>query len=443
MACKVHVDDLVVIQPDTAGIDIGSQSHWVSVPADRDTEPVREFSAMTHGLLALADWLQQCGIRRVAMESTGVYWIPLYELLCERGFEVALVDGRKIKHVSGRKSDPIDCRWLRKLHSCGLLQGAFRPEQEVCELRAIVRHRGRLIEDAARYVQRMQKALTEMNLKLDRVLSDIAGTTGMAIIRAIVAGERDPALLAQHRDKRCQRSVEEITQALTGTWRDEHLYVLAQALSTYDHFHAQVRACDAEIERRLAQWPTRTDAPAPAASKRKRQRNTPQIDLHTALYHILGVDVAGMPGMDPYTVLRVLSEVGTTLERFESVKAFAAWLGLCPGTRISGGKVLCGKTARIANRAARAFRLAAQAVGKTDTALGAFYRRLKARLGAPKALTATAHKMARQFYALIKHGEGYVEQGAAEYEARYKQRVLNNLSRRAKALGFNLVPTAA
>lgn len=393
MACKVYIDDLVVIQPETAGIDIGSESHWVSVPADRDAEPVREFSAMTHGLLALADWLQTCGIHRLALESTGVYWIPLDELLCERGLEVALVDGRKVKPVSGRKSDPLDCRWLRKLHSCGLLQGAFRPEQEVCELRAIVGHRGRLIEDAARYVQRMQKALTEMHLKLDRVLCDIAGTTGRAIIRAIVAGERDPTLLAQHRDKRCQRSIEEMTQALTGTWRAEPLYGLAQALSTYDHFQAQGRACDAEIERRLAQWPTRIEAPAPAASKR--QRNTPQIDLHTALYPILGVDVAGMPGMDPYTVLRVLSEVGTPLERFESAQAFAAWLGLCPGTRLSGGKVLCSQTARIANRAARAFRLAAQGVGKTDTALGAFYRRLKARLGAPKALTATAHKMAR------------------------------------------------
>jgi hypothetical protein len=236
--------------------------------------------------------------------------------------------------------------------------------------------------------------------------------------------KRDPATLAQHRDKRCQRLRRgDYSGPHRHLGRAEHRYVLAQALSTYDHFQAQVRACDAERERRLAQWPTRTDAPAPAESKR--QRNTPQIDLHTALYHILGVDVAGMPGMDPYTVLRVLSEVGTTLERFESAKAFAAWLGLCPGTRISGGKVLCGKTARVANRAARAFRLAAQAVGETDTALGAFYRRLKARLGAPKALTATAHKMARQFYALIKHGQGYVEQGAAEYEARYKQRVLN------------------
>jgi len=365
MACKVHIDDLVVIQPDAAGIDIGSESHGVSVPADRDGEAVREFSALTHGLLALADWLEKCGIRRVAMESTGVYWIPLYELLCDRGFEVAWVDGRKVKHVSGRKSAPIDCRWLRKLHSCGLLQGAFRPEQGVCELRAIVRHRGRRIEEAARYVPRMQKALTEMHLKLDRVLSDIAGATGMAIIGAIVAGERDPAIVAQHRDKRCQRSVEEITRARTGTWRAEHLYVLAQALSTYDHFQAQVRAGDAEIERRLAQWPTRTDAPAPAQSKRKPQRNPPQIDLHTALHHLLGVDIAGMPGMDPYTVLRVLSEVGTPLERFESVKAFAARLGLCPGTRISGGKVLCGKTARITHRAARAFRLAAQAVGQT------------------------------------------------------------------------------
>jgi transposase len=327
------------------------------------------------------------------MESTGVYWIPLFELLAERGFEVALVDGRKVKHVSGRKSDPIDCRWLRRLHSCGLLQGAFRPTQQVCEL------------------------------------------------RAIVAGERDPAVLARHRDPRCQHSTAEITRALTGTWRPEHLYVLAQALESYDHFQRQIRACDTEIERQLAQWPSRTTAAAPPARPRKRQRNTPQIDLHPTTFRLLGVDVTGMPGMDPYTVLRIVAEVGPTLQRFDSVKAFTAWLGLCPGTRISGGKVLAGKTARTANRAARAFRLAAQSVGKTDTALGAFYRRLRARLGAPKALTATAHKMARQFYALLKHGQTYVERGASEYEARYQQRILHHLSRRARALGFSLVPT--
>ena len=435
-----RIDEFAVLDPDTAGIDVGAGFHCVSVPVDRDPEPVQSFSALTHGLVALADWLSRCRIRKVAMESTGVYWIALFELLSERGFDVVLVDARRVKNVSGRKSDPSDCRWLRRLHSCGLLQCAFRPPQDVCAVRAIVRHRARLIEDSGRYVQRMQKALTEMNLKLDRVLSDIAGSTGLAILRAIVAGERDPKVLAEWRDRRCGHSLEEIEQALTGSWRNEHLYVLGQALASFDHFQQQIHACDDEIERLLARWQSKPARPLAPARRRSTHRNAVHTDLRAEMHRTLGVDVTTMPGMEAYSALRIVSEVGPDLRVFKSAAQFACWLGLCPGTKISGGKVLSGKTAKVANRAARAFRLAAQSVGRTQTALGAFYRRMRSRLGAPKALTATAHKMARQFYAMVTQGLDYTELGVHAYEQQYRDRLLRNLTRQAQALGFELTP---
>jgi transposase len=425
--------------PDTAGIDVGSASHFVSVPHDRDEQPVREFSAVTAGLDALSEWLTQCRIQRVAMESTGVYWIPLFELLSERGFDVVLVDARKVKNVSGRKSDTLDCEWLRRLHSYGLLSGAFRPATEVCALRAIVRHRMRLIEDAGRFIQRMQKALHEMNIKLDRVVSDITGYTGMLIVRAIVAGERDPKALAKYRDKRCRSSVKEIELALEGHYRDEHVFVLTQALACFDFFQVQMGLCDQDLEQRLSAWQS---VPVELCGSKRRchGRNNPELDLHTHMAQLLGVDVSGMPGMDPYTVLRITSEVGTDLRGFCTVANFTAWLGLCPGTKVSGGKVLSAKTTPTANKAARAFRLAALAAGRTQSAIGGFYRRLKARLGAPKAITATAHKMARIFYAMVTTGKPYAEQGSAAYEEAYRERTLRQLKRKANNLGFELVP---
>jgi transposase len=428
--------------PDTAGIDIGSARHSVSVPADRDSKPIQEFSAMTCGLEAIAAWLRACRIQRVAMESTGVYWIPLFELLSARGFEVTLVDARRVKNVSGRKSDTLDCEWLRRLHSCGLLQGAFRPADEVCALRAIVRHRMRLIEDAGRFIQRMQKAMHEMNLKLDRVVTDITGVTGMQIVRAIVAGERNPSVLAKFRDKRCKANEREIEQSLTGNYRAEHVYVLTQAMTCFDHFQGLIGQCDQEIERRLFQWSTPIEGPVPIPKARQRQRNTPKLDLHAAMHHLLGVDVSGMPGMDPYTVLRIVSETGPTLSDFPSVANFTSWLGLCPGTKISGGKIQSSKTARVANKAARAFRLAAQAAGRTETAIGAFYRRIKSRAGAPKAITAAAHKLARIFYALVTRGENYEESAAKAYDEAHRERVIRQLKRRVQNLGFDLVPSA-
>jgi transposase len=428
--------------PDTAGIDVGSAHHSVSVPADRDLKPIQEFSAMTCGLEAIAAWLRACRIRRVAMESTGVYWIPLFELLSERGFEVTLVDARRVKNVSGRKSDTLDCEWLRRLHSCGLLQGAFRPADEVCALRAIVRHRMRLIEDAGRFIQRMQKAMHEMNVKLDRVVTDITGVTGMHIMRAIIAGERNPSVLAKFRDKHCKANEREIEQSLTGNYRTEHVYVLTQAMACFDHFQGLIGQCDHEVERRLLQWSTPIEGPVPAPKPRKRQRNTPKLDLHSAMHHLLGVDVSGMPGMDPYTVLRIVSETGPTLSDFPSVANFTSWLGLCPGTKISGGKIQSSKTARVANKAARAFRMAAQAAGRTETAIGAFYRRIKSRAGAPKAITAAAHKLARIFYTLVTRGENYQESGAKAYDQAHRERIIRQLKRRVQGLGFDLVPSA-
>jgi transposase len=428
--------------PDTAGIDIGSARHSVSVPADRDAKPIQEFSAMTCGLEAIALWLSACRIRRVAMESTGVYWIPLFELLSERGFEVTLVDARRVKNVSGRKSDTLDCEWLRRLHSCGLLQGAFRPADEVCALRAIVRHRMRLIEDAGRFIQRMQKAMHEMNLKLDRVVTDITGVTGMQIVHAIIAGERNPSVLAKFRDKRCKANEREIEQSLTGNYRAEHVYVLTQAMACFEHFQGLIGQCDQEVERRLRQWSSPIAGPVPIPKPRQRQRNTPKLDLHSAMHHLLGVDVSGMPGMDPYTILRIVSETGPTLSDFPSVANFTSWLGLCPGTKISGGKMQSSKTARVANKAARAFRLAAQAAGRTETAIGAFYRRIKSRAGAPKAITAAAHKLARIFYTLVTRGENYEESGAKAYDEAHRERVIRQLKRRVHGLGFDLVPSA-
>ncbi|NJN48396.1 MAG: IS110 family transposase [Candidatus Competibacteraceae bacterium] len=425
--------------PDSAGIDVGSSSHFVSVPPDRDSTSVREFSAVTSGLEALADWLKACRVVRVAMESTGVYWIALFELLCERGFEVVLVDARRVKNVSGRKSDVLDCEWLRRLHSYGLLSGAFRPESQVCALRAIVRHRMRLIEDAGRYIQRMQKSMHEMNIKLDRVVSDVTGHTGLQIIRAIAAGERDPKVLAGFRDKRCRASAHEIEEALKGHFRAEHVFVLSQALACFDFLQLQIAGCDEQMEAQLSVWHSAiTDIPK-AKARKATGRNHPSIDLHTQMVRLLGVDVSGMPGMDPYTVLRITSEVGVDMSAFATVGNFTSWMGLCPGTKVSGGKVLSSRTAAVANKAARAFRLAAWAAGRTQTAIGAFYRRLKARLGAPKAITATAHKMARIFYTMVKTGTPYEEHGAAAYEQAYRERTLQALKRRAQNLGFELV----
>jgi transposase len=426
--------------PNAAGIDIGSASHFVAVPPDRDEQPVREFNSFTADLQRLADWLDACNVDTVAMESTGVYWIPLYELLESRGFTVLLVNARHVKNVSGRKSDVLDCQWLQQLMSFGLLQGAFRPDEQVCVLRSLTRQRAMILRSQGRFVQHMQKALTQMNIQLANTISDIVGETGQKIVRAILAGERDGKALAQLKNSRIHASAEDIAKSLQGNWRSEHLFALKQAVDAFDFCVAQLLECDSQIEVQLLALQSCQGEPA-KGKKRGRARNAPKFDLRTQLFQMCGVDLTRIDGIDVTTALVVVSEVGSDMGRFASDKHFASWLGLCPGTKITGGKVMSGKTKRCANRAAQALRLAAAALRSSKSALGAYYRRMCARMDRAKAVTAAAHKLARLIYAMLSKGEEYTDRGQDYFEERYRQRVLHNLTQRAKAMGMQLVPS--
>lgn len=426
-----------------AGIDVGSRSHFVAVPADLDAAPVREFAAFTGDLHRLADWLVSLGIRTVAMESTGVYWIALYEILEGRGLEVLLVDARHVRNVPGRKSDVMDCQWLQQLHSYGLLRGAFRPPEEMVRIRAYLRQRERLIADCADVIRHMQKALRQMNLLLDNVVSDITGVTGMAIMRAILSGERDAGRLAALRDRRCRAEERVIAGSLEGHYREEHLFELGQAIERYEFLGRQIEACEAAVRRHLDHLGGGGEgaAPLPAARKPKgHSKNGLSFEARPLLYRLTGVDLTEINGMSESTVLAVLSETGTDMSAWPSEKHFASWLALSPGTKVSGGKRLGGRTKASANRAATAFRMAAYALANSKCALGAFYRRLKARLGAPKAITATAHKLARIFYRMLKTRTSFRDTGQDYYERQYRQRLTHALEKKAAALGFSLVP---
>ena len=429
------------VHPDAAAIDVGATIHMVAVGPDRDPRPVRSFGTFTEDLHRLANWLEQCGIRTIAMESTGIYWIPVFEILEQRGLEVLLVNARDAKHVPGRKTDVSDAQWLQRLHEYGLLRGSFRPQGEVATLRAYLRQRERLLDYAAAHIQHMQKSLMQMNLQLHHVVSDITGATGMRIIRAIVAGERDPDTLASYRDHRCQASVEKVRRALVGNDREEHVFALAQALELYDAYQAKVAECDIRIEVVLGRLRQAEGKPArelPAARHRTRQPNAPAFEVRTALHAVLGIDLTQIHGLGPYLALKLVGECGTKLSAWPSAKHFTSWLCLAPSNKISGGKILSSKTRRSGSRAAALLRLAAVTVGRTATALGAFYRRLSARIGKAKAVTATARKIAVLFYNALRHGMDYADPGASYYEERYRQRVLANLRRRAKALGYVL-----
>lgn len=433
----VRKKPLPLTYPNAAGIDIGSASHFVAVPADRDDQPVREFPSFTEDLERLAQWLSECGIDTIAMESTGVYWIPLFELLESKGFVVYLVNARHAKNVSGRKSDVLDCQWLQQLMSFGLLAGAFRPGHEICVLRALCRQRDMLGKYQAQHVQHMQKALAQMNLQLDNVISDVAGQTGMRILRAIIAGERDPLKLARLRHKGIRASEEKIVKSLQGNWREEHLFALKQAVELYDAYGRALEDCDRQLEAVLDRL-----AGGAAESVGKIRKNA-RYDLKGTLIRICGVDLTRIDGIDTGTALKFISEVGPDLSRFASAKHFASWLGLCPGTKISGGKVLSGASKRTANRFAQALRMAAMALRRSQSALGAYYRRLCGRLDKAKAITATAHKLARLIYTMVTKGSEYVDQGQAYYEERYRQRVLHHLNRKAAAMGFKLTPVGS
>ena len=424
-----------------AGIDVGATSHFVAVSADRAEPPVQEFAAFTTGLYRLADWLAECGMETVVMESTGVYWIPLFGVLEERGFQVMLVDPRRIKNVSGRKTDVLDCQWLQRLHTYGLLSGAFRPDGEVRRLRSYLRQRAMLVEYASHHIQHMQKALTQMNVKLQHVISNVTGKTGMAIIEAIVSGERDPRQLAQLRDHRIRADEETIARSLQGHWREEHIFELTQALELYRFYHDKIAECDREIEAQLERFEDLSDGGPPAENGRRRsQGNAPRFDIKAHLYRMTGVDLTRIDGVDAYTALKVISEIGTDMTKWPSAKHFASWLGLSPNNRITGGRVMSSKTKPSANRAAAALRLAANALHRSDSALGAFLRRKKAQMGAPKAITATAHKLARLIYSMLRYGQEYVDAGAEYYERQYQQRALRAAKRRAAQLGYQLVP---
>ncbi len=431
------------INLNAAGVDIGSERHMVAVPEGRDEVSVREFGAFTADLNALADWLQQCGVTTVAMESTGVYWIPLFELLERRGFEVKLVDARHVKNVSGRKSDILDCQWIQQLHTYGLLAGAFRPSDEICVLRSYLRQREMLIQTSSMHIQHMQKALQQMNLLLHNVVSDITGVTGMNIIKALLAGERDPQVLASHRDKHCQNTSATIAKSLVGNYRAEHLFALRQAVDLYEIYQAKIADCNEAIVKQVACQTDKTGDPPPPTAKRNRVRERMRsgVNVRDLLFQKSGVDLFAIPGLGADTLLVLSSEVGFDLTAWKTVKHFTSWLGLCPGTKISGGKVLSRKVKRNPNRATQAFRMAAATQARSQTALGAFYRRIKSRTGGKQAITATAHKIARIYYALLTQGTTYVEVGQQAYELKYQERRLKHLITQAKSLGFQLVPS--
>ena len=429
---------LTITHPNAAGIDIGSAAHFVAVPPDRDDTPVREFPSFTVDLNAVADWLTACRVDTVAMESTGVYWIPLFELLESRGFTVLLVNARHVKNVSGRKSDVLDCQWIQQLMTYGLLSGAFRPADQVCVLRSLWRQRATLLRSQGRHVQHMQKALTQMNVQLANVISDIAGETGQKILRAIVAGQRDGQILGAMKNTRIRASIDEIAKSLEGNWRAEHLFALKQALAAFDFIGTQLSECDGEIEQQLQRLQAYDGEPA-KGKQRGRSRNAPKFDLRTQLFKICGVDLTRIDGIDVTTALAVISETGTDMSRFATLGHFTSWLGLCPGTKITGGKVMSGKTKRCANHAAQALRLAAAALRSSQSALGAYYRRMCARMDKPKAVAAAAHKLARLIYTMLTKGEEYIDQGQDYYEERYRQRVLRQLALRAEKLGMKMV----
>jgi transposase len=442
------------INPHAAGIDVHAAVHWVAVPPESAPPPpvghpvnlpayVRRFGACTADLHQLADWLTQCGIKTVAMESTGIYWIPLFELLESEGFEVYLVDPRQSRHAPGRpKSDVLDCQWLQRLHSYGLLTASFRPADQVVVLRSYLRQRQMLLRYAGQHVQHIQKALEQMNVKLVEVVSDVVGLTGMAIMRAILRGERDPLKLAKLRNVNCKRTEAEIARALQGNWRDEHVFALKQALALYEFYQQQMQECDVQLQRQLGCFADRRDGkPLPHRSRPQRKRvHGPAFDVRGALYRMSGVDLTVLEGVDESTALVILSEVGGDVSRFATVKQFTSWLGLCPQHQSSAGKIKSRRVRRGAHRAGRAFRLAVQGCYHAKNALGAFYRRIQARAGAAKAIVATARKLAERVYRLLKYGEEYVCQEMSVYEAAYRERLVKGLARRASELGYRLEP---
>jgi transposase len=438
---------LPVLHPDAAGIDIGAEEMFVAVPPDRDSDSVRSFGTFTRDLHELCDWLRSCSIRTVAMESTGVYWIPVFQILETRGFEVFLVNASHVKNVPGRKSDVSDCQWIQYLHSVGLLKASFRPPDQICVLRSLWRHREGLVQMAAEHIQQMQKALSQMNLQLHHVLSDITGVSGIAILDAILGGERDPMRLASLCNRRVRSPRETVAKSLEGDYRSEHLFALRQCLAAYRFYKSLMAEVDTELEMRMRQLPRSAEAQQrrPPGSKTRiyqRAGNEPAFDLKSELYRIAGVDLTDVPGISTLTAHTLLMEVGTDISCFRNASAFASWLGLCPDKQVSGGKVLYTRTRKVKNRAAIALRLGAHCLYHAQNYLGDFYRKMKWRLGAPAAVTATAHKLARIIYHMLSTKQAYSAEVFAKCDQQTAVRARTRLRKQAAELGFQLIPAA-
>lgn len=455
-ASSITPAPLSLLNPKCAGIDIGASEVFVCIAKNSSGQEVRSFPTFTADLKRMIDWLKSNGVKSVSMESTGVYWIAPYEMLEEAGFEVLLVNARFFKSVPGRKTDVQDCQWIQQLHSYGLLRGSFRPSQEVVQLRAYVRQRSRLFEIAAMQVHLMHKALTQMNIQLNQAISNITGVSGLNIIRAILQGERDPNILANLSVNGCRKNIDKIAKSLEGNFRKEHIFALEQAYEAYEFFHKQIHQCEREIEAILSSMQSES-APsnvpidnkhqsAPSSPKRARKTQATRspyfFNAPDAIKKITTTDLTTIPGIDANTAMKILSEIGTDTSQWANVKAFVSWLGLCPGNKISGGKILSSKTKPSDNRVAQALRLAAVSLHRSKTAIGAFFRRMRARLGAPKAITAVAHKLARILYRMMTTGENYREAGENYYEQQYQARVIANLTKRAEELGFILTPAS-
>jgi len=438
-----ELEGLPPLNRNAAGIDVGSAAHFVAVPAGRDAEPVQEFGSFTADLHRMAQWLKTCKVDTVVMQATGVYWTALYDVLESYGFEVNVVNARQTKTLPGRKTDVLECQWLQKLHTFGLLNNSFRPADQIRVLRSYMRQRENLVTAAGTAIQHMQKALTEMNIQLANVISDISGTTGMKILRDIVKGERDPQKLAMHKHGRIQASRAEIARSLEGTWRTELVFVLEQSLQLYDTYLEKITECDRRIDEHLKTMEAKVDvAQATPAPRRMRglRKHEPRFDLRGQLIRITGVDLTQIDGVDVQTAQTVISEVGVDMSCWTSEKQFASWLGLCPDNRISGGKVLKRGTRHVVNRASTALRLAAWGLLRSQSALGAKFRRLRSRLGAPKAVTAMAHLLARLIYRMLKFGHEYVDKGMEYYETKYRQQQLQWVAKQAAALNMQIIP---
>jgi transposase len=432
-----------ILNRNAAGIDVHSDNHVVCVPADRATPNVRTFGANSCDLLQIADWLKQCGITTVAIESTGIYWIPLFELLEARGFEVCLIEPGQASRCGARpKTDVLDAQWVQRLHSHGLLRGSFRPPDEVIALRGYLRQRLMLISYASMHIQHMQKALEQMNVKLTEVVSSITGVTGMRIITAIIQGERNPARLAEMRDPRCKNDAAAIARALEGTWRDEHLFELSQAYDLYLTYQTKLAECDQRIQEAVGRLPDRSAGAKlePKSRKRGRKPNNLRFDGTHPLFRAMGVDLTAIEGIETPTALVILSEIGVDVSKFPTEKHFTSWLGLCPNHHQSNKKRKSRRDKKGKNRVAIALRLAARSLRRSHSALGAIFRRMNSRLGLKGAITATAHKLARYVYAMLKYGQAYVSQGMEEYEAAMRERLERALRKKARAMGYDLVP---